>query len=638
MCGIAGILNKNTNKNVSVDRLKSMADAIRHRGPDDEGYYVDDYVGLAHVRLSIIDIENGRQPISNSDDTVWLIFNGEIFNYLELRNELLSQGYQFKTKTDTEVIVKLYERDGLGFVEHLNGQFAIALWDTVKKKLVLVRDRVGILPLFYKVENGSVFFASEIKAILKAMKSSPAMDMAGFNQTFYGWSPLPPNTVFEDVKQLLPGQMMVVDKNGMQLKRYWDWSYPESDQYIDSSEDEIADTVEQLLIDATKLRLRSDVPVGAYLSGGLDSSAIVAMIQKYGNVKLRTFSIGFKDKGVDETRYQNLLIEHLDSSHSSLTCHNEDIALNFRNTIYHAETPLVRTAPTPMYLLSGLVQKNKYKVVLTGEGADEVFGGYDIFKESKIRRFWSKNSHSVFRSLLLKRLYPYLDFTKHSSVSYLKHFFGSNFDKSEEPYFGHMTRWDTTSKCQDFLSEDIKRIGTNEYIEMLNQQLPKNINKWHVFNQMQYVEARGLMSGYLLSSQGDRMLMAHSIEGRFPFLDHNLIEYVNRIHPNQKMKVLNEKYILKKAVANLLPSVIRARKKQPYRAPDIPAFDNLIGKEMIASYMSGDAIKKNGYFEEKKVEMLVNKAHKGKAVGFKDNMGFVSILSTQIWHDLFVNK
>ncbi len=637
MCGVAGIYHKNKENIVNQQTLKNMVRLLHHRGPDEEGYWIKDNVGLGHARLSIIDLSSGQQPIHNEDKTIWVVFNGEIFNYVELRHELIAQGHSFYTKSDTEVIVHLYEQYGRDFVRYLNGQFAICLWDDRKKELILVRDRVGIVPLYYTEQNKDVIFGSEIKAIIAALDTSPVLNPNSLDQLMTFWSPISPNTLFKDIYEVSPGNMIIFSGK-KEVIQYWDWSFSNKDSYLQGTDEELAGTLHDLLIDATKIRLRSDVPVGAYLSGGLDSSVLVSLIHHYSENSLRTFSISFEDKGLDESDYQKEMIEHLSTQHSQIFCKNSDVGAGFLDTIWHTESTILRTAPVPMNILSGLVQKQNYKVVLTGEGSDEVLGGYDIFKETKIRQFWARNKNSQIRPILLKRLYPYLDISKKQGLVYLQNFFGAGLDAPEQNIFSHLPRWQTTAKCKDFFSNDLKSHLSDNAVDLINNTFPEQFSEWESFNKAQYIESKSLMSGYLLCSQGDRMLMKNSVEGRFPFLDHRVIEFANKLDPRVKMKVLNEKYLLKKAMQQYLPKNIVKRYKQPYRAPDIAAFYSGNTPEYVEDMISNAKIADYGYFDPKRVERLIAKIKKGRAIAYKDNMAFVGILSTQLWHLHFIEN
>lgn len=637
MCGIAGFARFRGVSDQTPDQLRAMIGQLHHRGPDGAGFYSDAVVGLAHARLSIIDLAGGAQPIHNEDQTLQVIFNGEIFNYVELREELIAQGHRFYTHSDTEVIVHLYEQHGEGFVNRLNGQFAIALWDAPRRKLLLYRDRVGIAPLFYTLDGDRLVFASEVKAILPALTAKPRVNLQALDQLMTFWAPLSPHTLFEHVFELSPGCMAVFDAGGLRVSRYWDWQFPLTREDYDGRDaDTLAQQLRELLVDATRIRLRSDVPVGAYLSGGLDSSVLVAMIHHFSDARLRTFSIGFDEASLDESDFQQMMIRQVGAHHSRIQCSEADVAEHFYKTLWHTECPVLRTAPVPMRLLSGLVRSQDYKVVLTGEGSDEVLGGYDIFKETKIRQFWAVNRDSSFRPALLKKLYPYLDVSPGRAQSYLREFFGANLDEPNLLYFSHTPRWSTTARIKDFFADEVKTHLRDNAIELLVNSLPADASGWHAFNRAQYIEAKTLMGGYLLSSQGDRMLMANSVEGRFPFLDHRVIEFANRLPPKLKMKGLNEKYLLKKAMGEFLPPEIVNRHKQPYRAPDIPAFFSDKTPEYVETLLGEDALRRAGLFDPKRVQMLVKKIRAGRAIGAKDNMALVGILSTQVWHHQFM--
>ena len=639
MCGIAGLV---TNNAISPDAeaVQRMASELRHRGPDSLNIKCFPGVALAHTRLSIIDLKTGNQPIANEDKSIWVILNGEIYNYIELRKDLVAKGHIFSTKSDTEVIVHLYEEYGDDFVNQLNGQFAIALCDRRNKRVLLIRDRVGIAPLFYTQNESGLIFASEVKSLLTTFKSSPKMNINALDQIFTFWSPVSPNTIFKDIYEVSPGEMLVINyhEEGIEVQKsiYWDWNFPVNSDFCSLDDSSSATKLKELLIDAVNIRLRSDVPVGAYLSGGLDSSAIAALINNYTDNKLRTFSIEFEEKDFDESNYQNLFRENLSTEHSSISCANEDISTNFLNTIWHTESPILRTSPVPMQLLSGLVHKQNYRVVFTGEGADEVLGGYDIFKEAKIRKFWSRFPDSKVRPLLLRKLYPYLNMAQ--GDAYLKLFFGQGLDTPERFSFSHLTRWSSTSQCKEFFSDDVKSSINQNALDTYQATLPKEFEHWNYFNKAQYIEAKTLMGGYLLCSQGDRMLMSNSVEGRFPFLDHNVIEFANTLHPKLKMKGLNEKYLLKQAMSNELNKNIIGRYKQPYRAPNIQAFFGSDRKDYVHELLSESSIDKAGYFHSGKVNRLLKKIDKGRAIGNKDNMALVGILSTQAWHRHFIDN
>jgi len=636
MCGIAGILNLKESADRPEPAIDRMLSVIKHRGPDEFGKYGDGLAALGHARLSIIDLEGGHQPMCNEDSTVWITFNGEIFNYVELRQELLQKGHKFRTNSDTEVIIHLYEDHGHACLDHLNGQFAFAIWDKKKKEMFLARDRMGIRPLFYAVAGGRFYFASEIKSIFAAGAMERKLDPAALDEIFTFWCTVPPRTAFAGVSELAPAHYLVV-KDGVAAQRpYWSLGFPQEPESI-SFEDAVEE-LQRLLIDSTRLRLRADVPVGAYLSGGLDSSVTTALIRNFTNAPLQTFSVAFEDADYDESSFQKEMARLLGTEHNEIRCTYDDICRSFPDVIWHTEKPVLRTAPTPLYLLSGLVRESGFKVVMTGEGADEVLGGYDIFKETKIRQFWARYPDSQIRPLLLKRLYPYLPAFQGQSRAYREAFFNSGLSDPSNPFFSHLPRWRTTAKNKLFFSGDLKSsLAGSTPEQRLMASMPHGFEGWQPMARAQYIETANLLPGYILSSQGDRMAMANSIEGRFPFLDHRVVEFASTLPLHYKIKGLSEKYILKKAMRKFLPESIVKRTKQPYMAPDGKSFFNGgKGTGYVEELLSESCIADYGYFNPGPVRLLFNKFRKGGAIGFKDNMALVGILSTQLLHYRFI--
>ncbi len=637
MCGIAGFFGPSAAPADDHATLQAMIGTLKHRGPDGFGYLVEDGVGLAHARLSIIDLSTGDQPIHNPARTAWTVFNGEIFNYVELRAELERECRRFYTQSDTEVIVHLYDRDGDRFVEHLNGQFAIAIWDNRRRRLLLARDRAGIRPLYLARERGRLWFGSEVKALLAALPQCARLDPLGLIEALSLWAPLDPDTVFSGVTSLPPGHVLSIERDGREtLTRYWDWQFPiraDGEHYADyDSIDAAAADLRALLIDAVRLQLRADVPVGAYLSGGLDSSGIVALIRGFTNTPVRTFSVAFADAEFDESAHQMAMVRHLNTEHTTLRCERSDIGRLFPELIRHTEVPILRTGPLPMMMLAQKVRESGFKVVLTGEGADEVFGGYDLFKEAKVRRFWARQPHSRFRPLLLRRLYGYLDNSPVANDAFAQQFFGSGREHLHRPVFAHAPRFATARRTLAFLSSEMKAaVGNFDALDFVESRLPPAVARFAPLARDQYVEAKTLLAGYLLSSQGDRVGMAHSIEGRYPYLDHRLIEFASRLPERFKITGLREKNVLRRALAGLLPEDILKRTKQPYRAPDSASFFHH-GKALdyVEDLLSADAIRKAGYFDAGAVGKLLDKCRAGKATGFADNQAFVGVLSTML--------
>lgn len=640
MCGIAGYIQLREPKSPDRELLVRMVSAIDYRGPDELGAYFDSWCALGQARLSIIDLAGGSQPLCNEDGTLWITFNGEIFNYVELRPELEKRGHQFRTNSDTEVIVHAYEEYGKDCVKQFNGQFAFAIYDTRRRSLFVARDRLGIRPLFYGEHDGRFYFGSEIKAIFADPEVPRRLDLKGLDETFTWWTSAPPRTLFEGINELEAGTYLEVENGKVMPGRYWQMSFPEKFSY-ERPVESYAEELRALLIDSVRLRLRADVPVGAYLSGGLDSSVTTALIRHFTQSKLETFSVTFSDKAFDESSFQQQMAKHLGTSHHTVDSTYHSIAETFPEVIRHTERPLIRTAPTPLYQLSRLVRDNNFKVVLTGEGSDEMLGGYDIFKETLIRSFWAKNPDSAWRPSLLRRLYPTLPVSGARARHYLEQFYKAGLDQQNDYYFSHIPRINTTSRIKEFFTPETRTaIGDHDAIGAFARDLPTNFGKWHHLARAQWLEARSLLSCYLLSSQGDRVSAANAVEGRFPFLDHRVAEFAATIPPGYKIFGLNEKYVLKRAFEREVPAEIRKRVKQPYMAPDSNCFVQDDSPEYVSEMLSETALSRTGVFNPRAVGMLYKKALRGSQahLSFKDNMSFVGILSTQLLIDQFIEN
>ena len=634
MCGITGILNLENDSPISESSLRQMLGMVRHRGPDGFGIYLDDDVGLGSARLSIIDLSGGDQPISNEDGSLWIVFNGEIFNYIELRPPLEARGHRFSTQSDTEVILHLYEDYGPDCLKHLNGQFALAIWDVNQRCLFLARDRLGIRPLYYARHNGKLVFGSEIKCLFAAGVPS-VIDPLSLDQIFTYWSTLSPRSAFQNICDVPPGHYLLVQDNRLSVQRYWMLDFtPNPGAY--RSEQEYLDEYEHLLVDATRIRLRADVPVGAYLSGGLDSSTIAAIIRNYTDTPLDTFSISFSDPEFDESQFQQQMAQFLGTQHQVVYARHSDIGEIFPQVIWHTEGPILRTSPAPMYLLSGLVRENNYKVVLTGEGADEFLAGYDIFKETMVRRFWARRPESSLRPLLLRRLYPEITRLPNSNA-YLSSFFGEGLEEIESPQYSHAIRWRTTSRAKRFFNEALRNADESALArEDAQIPYPAGFEQWHPLNRAQWLEATIFLSQYLLSSQGDRPAMAHSVEGRFPFLDYRVVEFSNRLPPQLKLFALKEKYLLRRLSSKWLPQEIWQRRKRPYRAPIHRSFFGARTPEWVLEMLSPGWLRAGGFFKPEAVNQLVQKLNSGKPLGETDDMALAGILSTQLVFQQFV--
>ncbi|MGB8489467.1 MAG: asparagine synthase (glutamine-hydrolyzing), partial [Bacteroidales bacterium] len=387
MCGVAGIVDYR-GRNNNTQEVGKMLCAINYRGPDESGIYGSRYATLGSVRLSIIDLSTGQQPLSDPSGRFWIVLNGEIFNYRELREQLIKKGCRFRTRSDTEVLVQLYSVYGKSCLQMLNGQFVFAIWDNREEELFIARDRIGIRPLFYNNSAEGFSFASEIKSLFVLKHLNPEFSLKNLSQIYTFWTTITPGTAFRDIYELSPGHYLTLDRKGLRTEKYWSLDFNSIDNNLTLNR--ATEEFHELFSDAVRIRLRADVEVAAYLSGGLDSSSTVAYIKATEPGILNTFSIGFDDRDFDESSYQNEAVRYFDTRHKSFVCTSEEISRSFPGVIWHCETPVTRTAPSPMFLLSKLVRDNNIKVVITGEGADEMLAGYDIFKEAKIRRFWAR--------------------------------------------------------------------------------------------------------------------------------------------------------------------------------------------------------------------------------------------------------
>jgi asparagine synthase (glutamine-hydrolysing) len=638
MCGIAGIFNYHSSKEPSRERIvMNMLSLIKHRGPDESGIYLDKDVSLGSVRLSIIDLSTGQQPLCDETERYWIVYNGEVFNFQELKSELESKGIRFKTHCDTEVVVQMYAFYGANCLNRFNGQFAFCIWDKVKRELFLARDRVGIRPLYYWTEDGAFAFCSEIKGLFSLDKVERALDPKSMAQIFTFWTTTTPNTPFKNILELQPGHYMKVTENKIQIEKFWNLDFRMPKDNHNPSLHESIEELNHLLYDAVKIRLKADVPVGAYLSGGLDSSVTTAYINQIDPNILNTFSIGFSDKTYDETNFQIEAANFFKTNHTAFNCTSEEIANNFKEAIWHTEFPILRTSPIPMFLLSKKVRENNIKVVITGEGADEILAGYNIFKEAKIRRFWAKDPGSKVRPRLLTKLYPYLPLLNNSPELALKMFFGYKLNETNDPLYSHLLRWHNTSRIKSFFTNEYaENIKDYNPLDNIYKSIPRGFDHWSDLGKSQYLEAEIFMSGYLLSSQGDRMAMGNSVEGRYPFLDYRVIEFCAKLPDNQKLNCLNEKFILKKLSSGKIPPSISNRPKQPYRAPIASILSNEKSNTTFDEFLSDEALKSFGIFNPTKVRMLINNSKLQNTVSEIDQMAIAGILSTQVLNKMFI--
>lgn len=636
MGAVAGICNLNKGKLIAEDVLKKMLAIVSHRGPDTSEYYTDYNIGMGCCCLSINKNSNG-QPIHNENESLWALFDGKIFNYMELRNELLAKGHQFYTKSDVEVIIHLYEEYGPDFLAQLNGQFALIIWDKIKNSLFLARDRIGICPLFYTQISGQFMFASQIKSLFAHKLVKRELDCVGLQQIYTFWANIAPRTVFKDIFELPPAHYMIVSQGNTSVKKYWDFEFVKTNL----SENDCADKFLYLLKNSIELRMQADVPVATYLSGGIDSALISALAKKFYSKDLQTFSAIFDDPKYDESGYQRQMQELLKTHHNHVPCSYADIGRVMPELIWHAEKPLNRITSGLLFALSGLVRKNNVKVVLSGEGADEILGGYFIFREAKIRRFWARFPNSKFRPLLIRKLWSNTHNWSNKTAGFLEGSYRKLLLPTDPLQYSHLPRWESTRKVTSYFSQDVKHNNVSyDPIAEFDSMLPESFPTWEPLARAQYIEAKTFLQGYLISSQADRMLAANSVEGRFPFLDNRLVEFAFNLPSKFKLKVLQEKYLLKLVSREFLPAEIIARVRQPYRSSDSACFLGEQSPAYVEELLSPGNLKETGYFDPVAVAALIKKTRDMDAslISARDNLAIVSIITTLLLDKMYIKE
>ncbi|HEX2945840.1 MAG TPA: asparagine synthase (glutamine-hydrolyzing) [Clostridia bacterium] len=644
MCGIAGFVSEYC----SDKTLERMGDAISHRGPNETGYLYRDNVGLASKRLSIVDISNGKQPAYNENENIAVIFNGEIFNYVQLRKELEAGGHRISNNSDTAILPHMYEEYGTGMFERLSGQFAIAIYDAGSGKLVLARDRMGIIPLHFYHKNGEFIFGSEIKAILAAGRVRRELSFEGIFDVFTFWSPQDDRTVFKDIYSILPGEYLEFHGRTTRRDRYFRLKFCNPGEKQGSStechklshdahgHENAAEDIETLLIKSIGRRLTGDVKICTYLSGGLDSSLITSILASTYDSSVEAFSIGFEDKFFDESKYQRMVCERFGIKQNVVLYRNSEFSELIKKVVWHTETPLLRAGPLPLYRLSELVNKNDIKVVMSGEGSDELFGGYDIFREVKIRNYIRKYPDSVFRKQLFRKVNQFsVSRLQSAPAASLSYFYMH--DNDNALFDSHYTRWRQFEFFERFFSDSLRTLKNSsqypDYHELLGLGSAEGIMNWTDIQRSQYLEIETFLSRYLLSSQGDRVSMANSVEVRFPFLDDDLVDYCMHLDDRLKIRALNEKYILKKIAEKYLPGELVNRKKFPYRSSlDVreimrdPYLNHILSEEGIARY---------NLFNAAKIKGFVNSILMKDSLNERETMLLMGVMTLQILCDLF---
>ena len=624
MCGICGLTYSDHERPVDRETLVRMTNIIQHRGPDSFGFHIEPGMGLGVRRLSIIDLKTGDQPISNENGAVTVICNGEIYNFLELRQELIAAGHRFRTSSDVEVIVHLYEDLGPECVHRLRGMFGFALWDSRRRLLMMARDRLGIKPLYYMVGAEGLCFGSEIKPILVSNLIKPKMDVLALRDLFTFGFVRRSRTFFSGIHQLLPGHYLLCQEGDVSVKRYWQVSFPPRDEKIsDRNAEDWAEALLEKLQESVQIHLRSDVPVAAWLSSGIDSSAIVGLISKLTGQPLQTYSLAFENRKFDEVSGQKTLncFPEYQLVNEKVVCKTKDFEL-FPRTVWHCEN-ISASGIEILHMILSQSTARRFKVVLTGEGSDEAFGGYGWVRVDKLLRPLAVLPLFFRRLMLLGPLFP--------------HFWPGASRVHLAPKEMNLTRYQSMmgprqpGRLEKFISADLKSqlIEAESLVPPFTP--PSDFYKWHSFTQLQYYELTVRLPNYI-THHLDHTTMAHSLEARVPFLDHEFIEFCAKIPPTLKMKRLQEKYILRRAVKKLLPKEIVGRKKRGLSAP----FDQWLRKKLpdfAVAMLSGESLSQKGYFRPLAVHDLLEKHRSGERDCGAHLMG---ILAIQLWDELFM--
>jgi asparagine synthase (glutamine-hydrolysing) len=631
MCGIAGALDLVGSREFPAQRLLAMTGAIAHRGPDDESIHIEAGVALGARRLSIIDLAGGRQPIANERGNIWVAFNGELFEYPELRQELLARGHALATRCDTEAWVHLYEDDGEGMFARARGQFAVSLWDRDRRTLILGRDRVGICPLYYTERDGWLLWGSEIKALLASGMVPAHSDPRGIDHFFHFFSAGTTRTMFEGIKSIPPGHYLKVEAGRTSLHKYWDLDFPDMGQErrLDDPTP-LVDELEGLLRQAVERRLRGDVPVVSYISGGLDSTVVLGLSSRHRGQAVPSFTIGLDRAGPDERSQATESAEALGSPLTMVTMSRGDIAAAYPELVRAAEVPVLDTSCACLLRLASAVHGQGYKVVLTGEGADEALAGYVWFKGLKIREeMFRRIGHGLprmLRRLMLRSIggsksrWP--DLMPIGGVRPAQQDLYDLLGQSRALFYSE-GMWDRLGDHSAYADLDI----TND-----------RIGRWHPLNQSLYVGYKVMLAGMLLFSKGDRIAMNSSVETRYPFLDDDVIRFCSEISPDYKLRGMTDKWILRQVAAKTLPAAIANRKKTMFRASLSQTFLGGTRPAWVDQLLSPESLRATGYFDPR----LIGRARTLRAryprvtprqLGL--DMGLTSVVATQLWHHTY---
>jgi len=627
MCGIAGMFGPEAAMTPDRRRgvLAEMCQVIEHRGPDDEGFHIDGGLAIGMRRLAIIDLFTGRQPITNEDGSIWIVFNGEIYNFQEIRADLLRRGHTFATGTDTEVIVHLYEDEGERCVERLRGMFAFAIWDKREHKLFMARDRVGVKPLHYCVTGDTIVFASEIKSILQHPQVNREVNLEAVSDFLtFGYVPDPASS-FKGIYKLPAGHTLTFKDGRLTTRCYWDFEYHQNGTSEPARpESYYTERIRELLAESVRLRLISDVPLGAFLSGGIDSSTVVAMMAREMDRPVKTFSIGFTESSFDELHYARITAKHFNTEHHEFIV-TPDVCNLVDEIIWHHDEPFADVSSIPTYIVSKMAREH-VTVILSGDGGDEVFGGYDRYLVDRKREVFERIPGFLRRNLMLKasRAIP--------RATYGKNFLRNVSLDSDSRYVDSISYFDEDAK-QGLLSADVRRwlAGRNSsdsFKQLLS--VPTSSDR---LDHLLYLDSKTYLPGDILTKV-DRMSMAHSIEAREPLLDHKLIEFVQTIPASLKLRGSVGKHILKAAVRGLIPDEIIDRQKQGFGVPIARWFNNEL-RELLYDTLTDSRTRQRGYFNQSAVDEILDEHRRCR----RDNSTHLwGLLTLELWHRAFIDR
>ncbi|MBA3992928.1 MAG: asparagine synthase (glutamine-hydrolyzing) [Cyanobacteria bacterium DS2.3.42] len=636
MCGIAGLYSTKRKSDEFPAAVIDMLSRIKHRGPDESGYFFDDNAVIGSVRLSIIDLHTGSQPMCDQSGRYWIAYNGEVYNYLDLKEQLKARGHSFATESDTEVVLLSYVEWGVDAFKRFNGGFAVAIYDTLKKELVVARDRYGKRPLYYHTNGDGTVFASEMKAFAGVSDVSFAWDKEQLSSTFAHWVPIEHQTGFKSIKQLPTASCMIINAEGVRVEQY-DFLNLNIEEF-EGTEKDAAEITREKLRESVRLRLQSDVEVGVYLSGGLDSSITSLLAKQLNSQEVRSFSVAFADESFDESQYQSDTSKFIGTNHTSLRVTHEDIARDFPHAVYHAEVPLFRTALVPLYTLSKMVREHGIKVVLTGEGSDETFLGYDIFKETNLLDRWIKGADESERDRLVAGLYPYLKHYNKDNFRAIAGNYARYAQPGEAKYFGHSIRFGNSRMALRFLKDCP---DPDNFLSGFVSEHAAEYEPLSAIAKSQWLEFKTLLGGYLLSSQGDRMALANGVENRCPFLDPNLVTWAFGLPVDFRLKNgTGEKNILKLAFKNELPESVLSRPKQPFVAPDAVVFLSKSSPDYVESVLSVDELRKIDFLDHDFCQKFISKLRNSEPgkIAPRANQAFLLLLSMALLDRYYVRR